>query len=74
MTRRDTNAQTEHSRRLRQETAVARRERLKAGGWRQVAVMLPPETLEIIERERARYGGIAATIIAALRKLNGEVK
>ena len=69
MTRRDTNAQTEHSRRLRQETASARRARLQSEGWRQITVLLPPETLEVIERERERCGGIALTIIEALRRM-----
>lgn len=69
MTRRNTNAQTEHSKRLRMETANARIERLKSEGWERKTVLLPPESLDIIEHKKAEHGGISGVIIAALKKL-----
>jgi hypothetical protein len=71
MTRRNTNAQTEHSRRLRAETANARIERLKTEGWERKTVLLSPEAMAVIEREKARYGGISNVIIEALMRLAG---
>jgi len=72
MTRKSRNAQTEHSRRLRMETANARIERLKSEGWERKFVLLPPESLDIIEHKKAEYGGISGVIIAALKKMTGE--
>ena len=71
MTRRNTNAQTDHSRRLRAETANARIERLKTEGWERKTVLLSPEAMAIIKREKARYGGISNVIIEALMRLSG---
>ena len=72
MTRKSRNAQTEHSKRLRAETANARIERLKSEGWERKSVLLPPESLEIIEHKKAEHGGISGVIIAALQKMTGE--
>ncbi len=64
--RRNTNAQTEHSRRLRAETATARRERLQAEGWRRVDVLLPPASIATLDALAARLGSRTAAVIDAL--------
>lgn len=63
-----TNAMTPHSRRLRRDTAAARRARLIADGWRQVNLLLPPEAVARLERMAAGYPGKAALVTEALRR------
>jgi len=61
------NAQTHHSRQLRRDAAAARRARLIADGWRQVNLLLPPDTVARLDRLAAGYpGGKAALIAEAL--------
>ena len=67
--RRNTNAQTEHSRRLRAETATARTKRLESEGWKKKTLLLPPESLETLEQHKTEYGGITGVVIEALRRL-----
>lgn len=66
-TRRSTNAQTEHSRRLRAETATARRERLQSEGWQQVNLLLPPDTIAALDRLATLHGSRTAAMIDALK-------
>ena len=64
------NANTPHSRQLRRDTATARRVRLIAEGWRQVNLLLPPDTVARLERLAADYpGGKAALVAEALRRI-----
>ena len=67
MTRRNTNAQTEHSRRLRAETATARRKRLQSEGWQRVDLLLPPDTIAALDRLAVRHGSRTAAMIEALK-------
>ena len=57
------NANTPHSRQLRRDTAAARRARLIAEGWRQVNLLLPPETVARLERLAAGYPGSKAALV-----------
>ncbi|MCK7581087.1 MAG: hypothetical protein MZV65_39325 [Chromatiales bacterium] len=67
MTRRNTNAQTPHSKRLRAETATARRERLQSEGWRQVNILLPPDSIAALDRLAQTHGSRTAAMIDALK-------
>ena len=60
------NANTDHSRKLRQETASARIKRLQGEGWRRLTIMLPPAAVDALERLVRRYGSKQAAIAAAL--------
>ncbi|NCC41545.1 MAG: hypothetical protein EOM21_19425 [Gammaproteobacteria bacterium] len=66
------NAQTPHSRNLRAETAAARRKRLEREGWRQVNVLLPPESIEALDQLAARLGSRQAAMIDALERRKGD--
>lgn len=61
------NANTPHSRRLRAETASARRARLQGEGWRQVNILLPPETIDGLDRLAEIHGTRTAAMIEAIR-------
>ena len=67
MTRRNTNAQTPHSKRLRAETATARRERLQAEGWRRVELLLPPDAVAALDQLATLHGSRTAALIAVLK-------
>jgi hypothetical protein len=60
------NSNSEHSKRLRQETARAReKEVIAAGGWR-LTLLLSPEVAAILRAEIARTAGTATGIVSEL--------
>lgn len=64
------NSQTEHSKRLRAQTAVEWRMEKKAQGWRQINVLLPPDAIATLNALAQQHGGRAAAVIAALDALH----
>mgnify|MGYP000881387764 CR=1 FL=1 len=60
------NAKTEHSKKLRQETADRRAEEvIAAGGWR-LRLLLQPDAAQALRDEMTRTGETATAIIGRL--------